>query len=1062
MFVLYTSNRTEALAEQLARVVSDTGGQTLFTKAIFLVQSREMERMLSQFLADSFGVWGNSRYLLPMQFVEHLCKTLDVDVDSSAFDRSILTWRIEQLLRDSEDPPLRPLNAYLSGDKSDLKRYQFARQISHLFDQYQIMRPQLIRSWDAGHRFTDNSSEGWQLHLWQKLREHHPGSHRGEVIGSLIDYLRKSPQGIPPELKRIFVFGLHTLPPLFLNILKALSEAADIHFFLLGPCALYWGDMETRKHRIARGPIEGSLWGSETFHPLLAGLGRQGADFQDLLLEHMEEMIDGPDLFSSHNDNEDLPVLHRLQNDLLHGSWEETAGAGSPSVQDDSLVIVSCHSRMREISVLKDYILKWLTDDPILRLHDIVIMAPDIQLYSDLIPALFKDVAHDISDCRKRRENRYVEIFSQFLGLFAGRFTGPEIINILDQPEVRSAFSISTSDLETIKIWLKDVGIRWGLSAQQRHQDELPEFEAGTWLNGLERMLLGLASGSKDPIGAMVPYINIDEGDAELLGSLCSFIELIDMFNRGTNRPRTLLDWSMLLHEMSSRLFGTLDSADLLTLQQILAGLAEQARGCHDQPLSFEVIQQWFEYEAETISSIGFLRGRLTFCSMLPMRSIPFKVICLLGLNDGEFPKQDRFLPFNLLAQSYEKGDRSQRADDRYQFLEAILAARQRLYISYIGQSIRTNESIPPSPVVSELVESLEQRGTSVTVYNHPLQPFDSSYFSADTDLFSHHDYYCRTARSFRSPPEDFAGPWFEDHLEPLGDDSLKFDDLLNFVSNPQRFFVRRILQMTLRTEEELLEDSEVFNLEALERYLVTQEVLEALMAGNSAEELFNELQQRQTWPLGNPGRLKFDQLRSELDAFAARVKGVNPGGRLEGAGFDFTTGSTTLSGVLTNRYENGLLVYRYGPMKGRDILQGWLLHLAAGVGGDRNGPTRIVLKDATVTIEQDTGAEADLQGLIDLYLDGCRQTSKLYPDAALAYCRQVFSNRSRGRTDPLVKAIRALDQQIDRGYREELSILFTDPRAAELLDNEFLRICNDVVLPIMERVNIDTNTTDG
>ncbi|MGI9569490.1 MAG: exodeoxyribonuclease V subunit gamma, partial [Desulfobulbia bacterium] len=640
-----------------------------------------------------------------MQFIEHLSKTLEVDLESSAYDRSVLAWRLELLLRDSQDPSLRPLKAYLSGDQSDLKRYQFARQIANLFDQYQIMRPDLINSWDAGRRLTSNSSEGWQLHLWQKLREQHSGSHRGEVIGALIDHLQKSQQDIPPELKRIFVFGLHTLPPLFLTILKALSEAADIHFFLLAPCALYWGDMVTRRDLIARGTDEKSLLGSETFHPLLAGLGRQGADFQDLLLEYIEEMIDGPDLFTSHDEGANPPVLHLLQNDLLYGRWEKSEESGMQTTRDDSLVIVSCHSRMREISVLKDYILKWLTDDPTLRLHDIVVMAPDIQLYSDLIPALFKDVAHDISDCRKRRENRYVEIFSQFLDLFSGRFTGPEIINILDQPEVRTSFSLSTADLETITIWLKDVGIRWGLSAQQRLQDELPGFEAGTWLNGLERMLLGFAAGSKAPIGSLIPYIDIDGGDGELLGSLCSFIELIEQCHRRSNRPRTLLDWSTLLHEASSRLFGTLDSADFLTLQQILAGLAEQAGGCHEEQLSFKVVHRWFEYEAETISSIDFLRGRLTFCSMLPMRSIPFKVICLLGLNDGEFPKQDRFLPFNLLAQRYEKGDRSQRADDRYQFLEAILAARQRFYLSYIGQSIRTNEPIPPSPVVSELLE---------------------------------------------------------------------------------------------------------------------------------------------------------------------------------------------------------------------------------------------------------------------------------------------------------------------------------------------------------------------
>lgn len=1058
MFALYTSNRTEALAEQLASVISESGGQSPFTKALFLVQSREMERMLSQFLADRFGVWGNSNYLLPMQFIEHICQILGAELRSDAFDRSILTWRLELLLRETSEPALQPLKSYLSGDQADLKRFQFARQIAHLFDQYQIMRPELIRAWDAGRRLTGNSAEGWQQHLWKKLRQTSAGTHRGEVIGALIDHLRKHSQDVPPELRRVFVFGLHTLPPQFLRILAALAGSVDVHFFLLAPCAFYWGDMDTRRARIGSGALEHSPSGSGTFHPLLAGLGRQGADFQELLLDLVEEMRDGPELFTPHDEAPDMPVLYRLQNDLLEGFWDETGDPAAGPVEDESVVIVSCHSRMRETAVLKDHILKWLSDDPELRLHDIVVMAPDIQHYADLIPAVFRDVAHDISDCRKRRDNRYVAIFAQFLDIFSGRFSGPEIISLLEQPEVRTTFSIGSSELETIKHWLDDVGVRWGLSGTQRHQDGFHEFQVGTWHNGLERMLLGLAAGTKDPVDSLVPYIDIEGGDAELLGSLCSFIELIDLGRGTTSRLQTLQNWSLVLHDMSSRLFGTADSADLLNLQEMLTGLAEQPKGYHDQPVSFAVIHQWFEYEAEATSSVDFLRGRLTFCSMLPMRSIPFKIICLLGLNDGEFPKQDRFLPFNLLAERYEKGDRSQRADDRYQFLEALLAARQRLYLSYIGQSIRTNEPIPPSPVISELIEALEQSGTSIAVSAHPLQPFDASYFTSDTELFSHHRYYCITAQSFREPPQQLSGPWFQEQIDPGVDDHLNYTDLLSFVANPQRFFLRHILKMRLRNEVEPLQDSEPFSLETLDRYLVSQELAEVLMVGNDTEGMFEELQQKGVWPLGYSGRLQFEQLHSEVEHFAARVNMVDLGSRLDNFSFEIDINSNKLSGVLGHRYEKGQLIYRYGDLRGRDLLQGWLVHLVADAAGKRTGPTRIVLKNSSVTILADSGKKADLRGLIDLYLDGCRQPSRLYTEAVHAYCTQTILNRSRGRTDPLVKAIEGLDRQIERGYLEELSILFTDPRGADLLDREFVRLCREFFLPIMEQMEIDSD----
>ena len=1058
MFALYTSNRTEVLAEQLASVISETGGQDLFTKALFLVQSREMERMLGHFLADRFGVWGNSKYLLPMQFIEHVCRTLKLDLDSGAFDRSVLTWRLELLLRDLEDQALLPLKMYLSGPHRDLKRYQFARQLANLYDQYQIMRPELIRAWDAGQRLTSNSTEGWQLYLWQQLREGSSITHRGEVISSLIDHLEKHQQQVPEELQRVFVFGLHTLPPQFLRILSGLATGADVHLFLLAPCALYWGDMESRRLKIAREPDDEMWPNSNSFHPLLVGLGRQGADFQELLLEQVEELVDGPDLFVSHDEQSEMPMLYRLQNGLLAGNVVEPDGTATYPEDNDSVIIVSCHSRMREVAVLKDQILKWLTDDAELGLHDIVVMAPDIQRYAELIPALFRDVPHDISDCRKRRDNRYVEIFLQFLELFRGRFTGTEIVSLLDQPEVGETFAIGPAELETIKYWLRDVGIRWGLSGEQRLQDGLAQFDAGTYDFGLERMLLGLATGSNDPVDSLIPYGEMEGGDAELLGRFCEFIEVIELSRKKVNKVQNLNDWSSSLHDLAHLLFGTSDSADFIVLHEMLAGLSDPAATYHDKLLEFEVIRKWFEFEAEATTSVDFLRGRLTFCSMLPMRSIPFKVICLLGLNDGEFPKQDRFLPFNLLTEHYKKGDRSQRADDRYQFLEAILAARSRLYISYLGQSIRTNAPIPPSPVVAELIEAIEQHGGSITVQHHPLQPFDGSYFSSESEFFSHDSYYCRTAQSLRASPAELTDRWFLEKIERPINNHLGLADLVEFVANPQRFFVRRILQMTLRTEAELLEISEPFTLGALERYMVSQEFVELLLYDRDTDRFFAELQQRQLWPLGYPGRHQFQKFHAELEEFAVRVEEHSLGMRLENHEFDIQVGSSRLSGVVENRFEQGQLIYRYGNLSGRDLLRGWLYHLALGLGGARNGPTKMVMKDARVLIGSDSGTIDNLEVVLELYRAGCRIPSNFFTEAAFAYCQQLIANRSRGRTDPLTKAIKKIDTQIDNGYAEELSILFAEPRGPDLLNSEFVAICHDFMLPIMEQVEIDTN----
>ncbi len=1056
MFFLHNANRTETLAEHLADVIDNTGGHDLFEKAIFLVQSREMERMLSQFLADRFGVWGNSKYLLPLQFIDYVCALLALDLDGAAFERSVLTWRLERLLRDLHAPAMAPLGSYLAGEQVEVKRYQLARRIADLFDQYQIMRPQLIHCWEHGRNFNGNAAEEWQKHLWSKLREEGRGPHRGEIVASLIDCLNSRSSQSCQDLRRIFVFGLHTLPPLFLEVLRALSAGSDVHFFLLTPCRQYWGDIETRRARLRRLQEDDQASpGLETYHPLLSSFGRQGADFQHLLLTGVEEMADGPDLFVVNDEQAEPAVLQRLQNDLLDGRFKTGLSTNAAVADDDSILVVSCHSRMRETAVLKDYILRWLSEKPELGLHDIVVMAPDIQLYADFISALFGDVAHDISDCRKRRDNRYFEIFSQFLNLFLGRYSSPEIISLLEQPEVSRSFLISGTDLEVIRVWLKDSGIRWGLSADQRRRDGLCEFAAGSWRHGLERMLLGLAAGSKEPIDTLVPYIEVEGSEAELLGNLCLFIDLIDQSRGLLNRPKTLAEWSELLYDLSLRLFADDDSADLLNLQETLASLGEKYSGYHAEEVSFEVVRQWFAYEAETTSTIGFLRGRLTFCSMLPMRSIPFKIICLLGLNDGEFPKQDRFLPFDLLSQSYEKGDRSQRADDRYQFLEAILAAREKLYISYIGQSIRTNEEIPPSPVVSELLEAVEETYGEIMVVKQPLQPFDEAYFAGGSELFSHDQYYCRTARALRSAPDAVTEPWFMEAIEAEVETNLTLAELSSFITNPQRYFVRNILNMKLQTAAELLDDHEPFTVDGLTRYQVNQQVVQELLDGRSMPGLLAELQQQQLWPLGYPGQIRFETLYAEIDVFVERVRTVEPGKRLQSCQFDIGAGPYRLSGSLDHLYEGGQLIYRYAPLTGRDLLLGWLLHLLGKAVLAEPAATRIIATDAYVAMGAQIGDEDDLHRLLDLYRNGCSSPSKLYVDPAFAYCLQVVSNRGKGKKEPLQKAVEDLQKKISKGYAPELDILFPEPDARTLLDDEFEQLSRDLLLNLWDRIEI-------
>ncbi|PPD17623.1 MAG: exodeoxyribonuclease V subunit gamma, partial [Methylobacter sp.] len=279
MFILHSSNKTENLLEHLLAVLESAPLPSPFAKEFFLIQSQGMERWLSQQLAERLGVWGNYAFLFPGAFFNRLCGQLGVKPDVEAFNREVMLWRFESLLRELDDPAFAVLAGYLSGGNRTLKRYQLARQLAQLFDQYQIMRPDMLDAWQAGKKLYGTGTEHWQSLLWQKILRQAGATHRGTLWQEAIDQLnagdKQAATGKLPE--RVCVFGVNTMPPVFLSFLQSLSRHCQLHFFLLNPAQTYWADLPGKKQRLALADDCG--------HPLLSALGQQGREFQELLLE---------------------------------------------------------------------------------------------------------------------------------------------------------------------------------------------------------------------------------------------------------------------------------------------------------------------------------------------------------------------------------------------------------------------------------------------------------------------------------------------------------------------------------------------------------------------------------------------------------------------------------------------------------------------------------------------------------------------------------------------------------------------------------------------------------
>lgn len=1045
MFFLHLSNKTENLIRQLFEVLRLDEERDPFCPEYFLIQSQGMERMISQQLAQKFISWCNYEYMLPTRFFAQMAKRLGMDEESEDYSREKVCWNLENILRSVSGDQFAQISRYLASDTTGIKRYQLARQLAYVFDQYQIMRLAMIDSWGQERLTTTNSAEIYQMELWKMLEGTVGHSHhRGDFLRDLITLLNTTSDVSAALPKRVSLFGLHSLPPLFLSCLNAFSSHCDVHLYLLSPCATYWVEQVTQRASL-RNNIASLRQGSpvadipNSGHPLLASLGQQGKEFQKMLLQDIQFSGEYKS-FSDPVENSASCLLHRVQSDMLLG---EVRVAKEASSSDGSIVVVSAHTPYREMMILKDRILHWLDEDPGLALKDIVVMAPDITEYSGFISAVYHDIPHSIADKNEACSNTFIATFLQFLSLCTSRFGWSEVLDLLERKEVYLNFEIQENDLEIIRHWVLSSGIRWGLHAKHKQEHGVPGKEECTWQTGLDRLFMGYAFSRDCEVEGAFPYLDIEGSMAVPLGGLSLFCELLTHAHTVVMEHQTLKQWAEAFAGFAERLFVDTDEAHLLTLYGIFTELEQEYGGIHHEPVHFDVIRSWIETVAtDKKSSSGFLRGQLTFCSMLPMRSIPFQRVCLLGLNDTAFPKNDRHPPFDLLGCKCIPGDRSRRSDDRYQFLEAILSARKGLYISYIGQSIRSNDMLPPSVVVSELFELLQLYGIDQLTEYHPLHGFSQKYFDdqAEPGYFSYNKELLQVSCALQENADPLE-PWWHGAIESKQREIIPLTDLFGFFQNPQKYFVQHVLGIRPGISLSVVEEHEPFVMDMLQKYFLEQDLLYRRMCGKEWEEIRQQAQVAGQWILGTPGELGFEKLREEEEPFLERVMEQKKVEQLNDIEVDLMLDGMLISGQLTSLYTNGSFISRYAKLKAKDIFNAWVQHCLAAVCCNSPKKTLLLTKDYEIVFPAETANTDDVRELLTLFLSGQQEPSVLLPEPTFAYAEQYDKTKHSGKGDPLQKAVASFKNTMDRGFEAEWDLLYQGQRIENLFGAEFIEM---------------------
>lgn len=1074
MLALHRSERADALADALGDVLRDPLPDPLQTEVIS-VPTRGVERWLTQRLSGGLGtspgrrdgVCANVDFPFPGRLIGGaVAAASGVERDADPWLPERAVWPLLDLLDEClKEPWLAPVAGHLGGthghrdDARRSRRFGTARHITDLYDRYSVHRPAMLRSWaagadvdDAGVALPDESA--WQAELWRRLRDRIATPGPAERLEDACARLRAdpSPAALP---RRLSIFGLTRLPASYLEVLRSLAVHRDIHLFLLHPSPALWDRMAgtTGPGRRSHDPTT-----HLARHPLLASWGRDAREMQLVLAGGDDPSID------RHRPVAIPPAPRTLLHRIQHAIRGDEAPPGEPlpgraeqrpllDPSDRSVEVHACHGRARQVEVLRDAILHLLVDDPTLEARDVIVMCPDIETFAPLIHATFAagepsdqadgpptdggpprdgdgpvDLRVRLADRSLRQTNPVLGVVWNLFALADARVTASQVLDFAGREPVRRRFRLDDDALARIGEWVASTGIRWGLDAAHRAPFKLEAVGQNTWRSGLDRLLVGVTMAEEDQrlVGGVLPMDDVDSGSIDLAGR---FAELIDRLQSALGTlvgPAPVADWVKAVAISADALTTTTDddSWQRAQLRRLLDDVLAESTVDGTPSTAQLQLPEFRSVLADRLrgqpTRANFRTGHLTVCTLVPMRSVPHRVVCLLGLDDGDFPRKTERDGDDLVLTDAHVGDRDGRSEDLQLLLDGVLAATERLVITYAGHDERTNAPRSPAVPVGELLDVIDRTvrldGSDAPardriVAHHPLQPFDGRNFLPGRLIpdrpWSFDPVTLEGARA-RAGERVRAQRFLAGALPPARSEVVELDQLVRFFQHPVKAFLRQRLGISLGHWSEEVDDSLPVELDGLQAWGVGQRILDARLAGAGMEACFASELARGQLPPGALSTPVLARIRSAVDALVAAAPptpapdSVEVNARLDDG--------RLLVGTVPGVVGDVVRTVTYSRVAPRHRVAAWVRYLALAAArpdgafdvvtigrrrSDGAGQCQVTVATLAATAMEAAAARRHLHDLVALHDRGMCEPLALYCATSAAYARAVAAGRN-------------------------------------------------------------------
>lgn len=984
---LKVSNSLDSLAAGLANNLK-AAGDSVFDPHYIVTQTDGMNNWLKLQIAHRLGITANCRFLKPNELVHQLYYLLGGKY-TEMLSASNLSWLLFKLLGEKEFIHRFPSIAdYFqnAGEEADTRRIALAEKVADLFDQYQVYRPEIMKQWNEGESI-DDPDHSWQQYLWMKAKKEAGQSLPDKTMVSslILDRLKKpATQGqLRARLPRVYLFGLSIITAYHVQILYELSSVIDVHFYFINPSPLvYWFDDRSEKQLAGwrqKGykHVEDNIIGNT----LLTSWGRVIQDSFALFFQHDE-------FLNAYEDIGIVPpvpdsLLHKIQHDIFNAATVSRNQLTLADLKDGSIQINACYTIVREVEALYNYLV-YLVDKrkETLSPRDIVVMVSDIDSYAPYIKAVFNNAPYKIryviaDESYNESDNIFTALHS-ILMLNEENFKAEAVLQLLDSSLIRKRFGLT--DLARIREVVDAANIRFGLMGRQEDDTHLV-----SWEYGIKRIMFGICMSGEiaynDGADRFYPLDMLEGSEAQEIIRFCHFAEVLMDAIRQRRAPRAIKGWveyvEYLLHNLVLEPEEDTDE-DYHALMKHLADYNLLYEYMTEE-ISFEVFgHNFLQLLSGTTRSGLFANGGITFCSLIPMRSIPFKVVALLGLDYDKFPRREQPASFNLMTRQRQRGDRNVKENDKHLFLETVLSAREYLYISYRGQNAKDNSNLPPSALIDELLDYIEA-GTEVPeavrtqlVTLQPLQSFSHQYAAGKEGLYS----YLETAAA---PGKPVIQP--NKSIDQLEFEEIALDDLVRFFKNPFKVYYNKVLGIYYGDEKVLLDDTELFSLDKLQQW----ELKNRLLNVTDTDSLQHKLVMTGELPLKNMAIVAVKQVEEVVMPVRALYDACTNQAMAQPVAVSIHVGNSVLKGMIDNVFDKKLVQVSWSRNETKYLVEAYIRYLAGVAAGELSGAHFIsgAKKEAVYTAAPVAKADAiqRLSALVSIYKAGFLSLTPFYPD---------------------------------------------------------------------------------